>query len=58
MEKDKVTKKAGPTKGCRRHGKAYRVFVGMLFELTCRIIAGDSNAMRLNPVRWAAIRVG
>jgi hypothetical protein len=45
---------AGPTKGCRRHGKAPRVFVSMLFRLTCRIMAGGSNAMRLNPVRWAA----
>jgi len=53
MEKDKVAKKVSPTKGCRRHGKAFRVFVGMLFELPCRIVAGESNAMRLNPVRWA-----
>jgi hypothetical protein len=45
---------AGPTKGCRRHGKASRVFVGTLFKIPCRIMAGDRNAMRLNPERWAS----
>ena len=41
--------------GCRRHGKAVRVFVGMLFKLPCRIMAGNSGAMRLSPVRWALL---
>jgi hypothetical protein len=39
--------------GCGRHGKAARVFIGALFKIPCRIVAGYSGAMRLNPVRWA-----
>jgi uncharacterized protein YwqG len=44
--------------GCRRHGKVSRVFVGMLFKFQSRIMASNSNAMRLNPVRWAAKTIG
>jgi hypothetical protein len=36
--------RTGPTMGCRRHGKAPRVFGGMLFKLPCRIMAGDTVA--------------
>jgi hypothetical protein len=42
-----------PTKGCRRHGKALRVFIGMLYYFPCKIVVCDRGAMRLNPVRWA-----
>jgi hypothetical protein len=39
--------------GCRRHGKALRVFIGMLYYFPCKIVVCDRGAMRLNPVRWA-----
>jgi hypothetical protein len=43
--------------GCRRHGKALRVFIGMLYYFPCKIVFCDRGAMRLNPVRWAFRKV-